>query len=1122
MNKKIIILIAVLVALVIAGILVFAGGTKPQPEEPKPTASASVSPTNADTLVAQEAGTYTLGSTYRTVQIKAGGITLQDGSADDITVDASVGDGEVTLLNVKAKNLRVLGGGQNSIKLMGNSAFDAVYIQRVDGVVRVYAKDGVEIKEAYVEDGSDDVILQGAFNNLSIQASDIAVSVREGSKIGACVVNGSKTQLTFEKGTKLDQILVSSQTNDTKILLDGEAQTVDIAGKNVNTSVNGSGKITNYLVNTGAMGGVLHVEAAARVNTIASEEKLLVTGTGKVQKIIERQEYLVSAQQTTTREINPQPIVKDAQGNPVPNPSRAPQPSASPSVSPSVSPSSSPSGTPQPTAKPTATPAPQPTPVVVRVQSISLSPSDVTLAPKEKVRLYAQIAPSNATDLRVSWASGNEEIATVNDSGIVTARQAGSVKIYAKTKDGGKSAFAIVRVVQPIINVNGVRLDRSESNLMVGETQQLTATVLPANASYRNVRWESSDTNVATVNDKGLITAKAAGKARITIHTSDGDFKAACTVTVSPQPVPVTGVTLDQTQLALLAGEGAQLTATVQPENADNKTVSWSSSNPAIAAVDAQGKVAAISAGQATITVTTQDSGKTATCTVTVSPQPVPVTGVTLDQTQLALLAGEGAQLTATVQPENADNKTVSWSSSNPAIAAVDAQGKVAAISAGQATITVTTQDSGKTATCTVQITAPRQLVWDGTTPSATPAWYQASGDRVVIGDAQALAWFAAQVNSGVSFSGKTVSFDLGEESKILNLNAQEWTPIGFGTASFDGIFDGSGITVTQLKQDISDGFSGLFGRVRGATLRNITLEDGNITLRESAQGGAIAGLVLEGTTVENCTAAGKMEAVALPDRKNAGVGGLVGVIAAESESTATVKLSGCISNMLISAEGSGNYAGGMVGRTDGARKFPIQIMQNSNQGNIQAKSIAGGMVGQAVNTDSAGMRIEQCVNTGDISGIGQDGQAGGILGSASKNTTIADCYNTGRITGQIAAGGICGADESGDLIVRNSYHAGAAVCPSDQKSAGIVGESASVDLKHYAVDLYLQGSAAGALYEGVDKTLQPDVAGSLQALSKDELQGAAGLLNNNQTTGVWRAAKAGENGGFPVLTWQK
>lgn len=232
------------------------------------------------------------------------------------------------------------------------------------------------------------------------------------------------------------------------------------------------------------------------------------------------------------------------------------------------------------------------------------------------------------------------------------------------------------------------------------------------------------------------------------------------------------------------------------------------------------------------------------------------------------------------------------------------------------------------------------------------------------------------------------------------------------------------------------------------------------------------------------------MEAVALPDRKNAGVGGLVGVIAAESESTATVKLSGCISNMLISAEGSGNYAGGMVG--------------------------------QAVNTDSAGMRIEQCVNTGDISGIGQDGQAGGILGSASKNTTIADCYNTGRITGQIAAGGICGADESGDLIVRNSYHAGAAVCPSDQKSAGIVGESASVDLKHYAVDLYLQGSAAGALYEGVDKTLQPDVAGSLQALSKDELQGAAGLLNNNQTTGVWRAAKAGENGGFPVLTWQK
>jgi Bacterial surface proteins containing Ig-like domains len=175
-------------------------------------------------------------------------------------------------------------------------------------------------------------------------------------------------------------------------------------------------------------------------------------------------------------------------------------------------------------------------------------------------------------------------------------------------------------------------------------------------------------------------------------------------VTVTNPAVPVQSVSLDKTTLDLNVGENATLVATVLPENADDKTVTWTSSNTAVATVDATGKVTAVAAGEAVITVTTTDGGKTATCTVTVTNPAVPVQSVSLDKTTLDLNVGENATLVATVLPENADDKTVTWSSSNTTVATVDATGKVTAVAAGEAVITVTTTDGSKTATCTVKV----------------------------------------------------------------------------------------------------------------------------------------------------------------------------------------------------------------------------------------------------------------------------------------------------------------------------------------------------------------------------------------------------------------------------------
>ncbi len=176
---------------------------------------------------------------------------------------------------------------------------------------------------------------------------------------------------------------------------------------------------------------------------------------------------------------------------------------------------------------------------------------------------------------------------------------------------------------------------------------------------------------------------------------------------VDSTDVFATGVTLDKTAVTLKEGETATLAATIVPENTTNKTLTWSSDKEEVATV-ADGVVAAVAEGTATITVTTSN-GVTATCTVTVEKVTVDATAVTLDQTEVALKVGENVTLTATVAPEDTTDKTLTWSSDKEAVATV-ADGVVTAVAAGTAAITVTTVN-GKTATCTVTVEEVVELV---------------------------------------------------------------------------------------------------------------------------------------------------------------------------------------------------------------------------------------------------------------------------------------------------------------------------------------------------------------------------------------------------------------------------
>lgn len=267
------------------------------------------------------------------------------------------------------------------------------------------------------------------------------------------------------------------------------------------------------------------------------------------------------------------------------------------------------------------------------------------------------------------------------------------------------AALLIAACVKPQteIAVESVSVTPTSMELTVGDTHSITATVSPSDATNKAISWKSSDSGIASVAD-GKVTAVAPGNATITVTTTDGGKTATCAVKVNAKPVPVSSVSLSEKELKLVVGDKATLTATVLPEDATDKSYTWSSSDDKIATVK-DGEVEAIAPGKATITVTTTNGGKTATCEVTVEAPVVNVSSVSVSPEAVELVEGSKATLTATVLPEDATDKTVSWSTSDSKIATVK-DGQLEAIAPGTATITVTTTDGGKTASCKVTVKA--------------------------------------------------------------------------------------------------------------------------------------------------------------------------------------------------------------------------------------------------------------------------------------------------------------------------------------------------------------------------------------------------------------------------------
>lgn len=332
-------------------------------------------------------------------------------------------------------------------------------------------------------------------------------------------------------------------------------------------------------------------------------------------------------------------------------------------------------------------------PEEIAVTSVVLSQATAEMIIGETVQLKETVLPNNATDKTVTWASSKQSVASVSDSGLITAISEGVTSIVATA--GGVSASCQVTVLKGFVEVTSVSLNATTLNLEEDEQATLEATVLPEDATNQHVEWSSSEPSVASVLN-GIVYAHKNGTS--TISAKSGKHSATCVVNVRPKVIVVSEIVLNENKLVLMEGEEAILEATVKPDNATDKTIVWTSSDESVAKVSSSGKVSAIASGAAIITA--KSGEKQAVCLVEVHKR-IPVSSVTLNRTTLTLEKGEAETLVATVLPNDATDNNITWTSSNPGIVSVS-DGLVKAVAGGNAIITASA--GGMSASCEVTV----------------------------------------------------------------------------------------------------------------------------------------------------------------------------------------------------------------------------------------------------------------------------------------------------------------------------------------------------------------------------------------------------------------------------------
>ena len=365
------------------------------------------------------------------------------------------------------------------------------------------------------------------------------------------------------------------------------------------------------------------------------------------------------------------------------------------------------------------------------VATVTLTPTSISLAVGASARLAAVTRDAQGnilTGRSITWSSNASSTAAVDASGMVSGIAPGTATITATSE--GRAATAAVTITASAVPVASVVVTPTSGSIHVGQTLQLTATPRDDGGNVLGghvVTWTTSDAATATVTGTGLVNAIRAGSVTITA-TSEG-HSASAAITVTSPPAPVASVTVAPETASLVSGQTIQLVATAKDASGavlTGRIVTWSSSNTNVATVNASGVVEGRGVGSATITATSE--GKSGTATITGSL--TPVASISLDPTVLSAVVGHSSQITATLRDAAGNiltGRTITWTTSNTAVAVVSSTGVIVGMSAGTAQVTAMCE--GRSATVSVSITAPPPgsggqcgAGWPAAVPAPMPA----------------------------------------------------------------------------------------------------------------------------------------------------------------------------------------------------------------------------------------------------------------------------------------------------------------------------------------------------------------------------------------------------------------
>ena len=264
---------------------------------------------------------------------------------------------------------------------------------------------------------------------------------------------------------------------------------------------------------------------------------------------------------------------------------------------------------------------------VIDLKGITINKTALTLKEKNSETLKITFNPSNATNKKITWKSSNTNIVTVDNNGTIKALKPGSATITAVSNDGGFVATTKVTVEALSKKVTSVSIDKKELTLVAGEESTLKATINPNYAENKNVKWESSDEKIATV-EAGVVKAKRKGTVEIKVITEDGEKEAICKVNVTSPPIK--NISFKETEKTIYVGNTENLITINDPVNSELELPIWTSSNEKVVKV-VNGKITGLTVGESIITVSNEEKTITATINIKVVNKPVEKLNITID-----------------------------------------------------------------------------------------------------------------------------------------------------------------------------------------------------------------------------------------------------------------------------------------------------------------------------------------------------------------------------------------------------------------------------------------------------------------------------------------------------------